>query len=576
MRGKSLWAGVAVLAAGLIFVTGGGAATTTTVTLTVNSTADSNTPCTIANHKSTGACTLRGAVLAANAFQQDNTIFVIKLAAKTYPLSLGELYIDADDTANNTGNIVQFVGATKGKKKTPASVIDGAANPKPSSVFYVDSPTQMSNVVIKGGSGDSSFACDGSNTGCGGGVFVQAALDLESSIVENNTSCSAWTGSQCTGTHEFGGGIYIADNSQHSLLTLNQTTVTHNVAYGGGGIYNNGYPATVLIMASHIDKNTACDTFTNGVCTGYGFGGGIANEGEQVTLDHSTVNGNVAGSPAYNTGEGGGIYQDNDNMQLNHTTVSGNVAGYDGGGIDVADDNVDLVDSTVSHNAAGVEGGGMYLDWLTSLKSTTFSSNTAGGTFECTTVANKTTCKQAVKSTAGTCATLYPTATKCTESDGYGGGIYSSREYPQLISSTVTKNLAASIAGDATDCGGGLGGGVFTNWTFTALAGSKFTSNTADCGGGIYNDQNNTGPSTFALSASTISGNTALEDGGGIWTSGEGTGTLSGMTITKNKAGRHTGGVWDDQVGSVLFEPGNKIAKNKGTGSCKNVTWPCS
>jgi CSLREA domain-containing protein len=163
MTRKSFWAGVAVLAAGLIFVTGGGAATMTTVTLTVNSTTDSTTPCTIANHKSTGTCTLRGAVLYANNLGNDNTMFVIKLSAKTYHLSQGTL--DVDGGSANTGNIVQIVGATKtiGKKKhrhkVPASIIDGSGNVKPASVLQIDDPTQMSNVVITGGSGSSSYKC---------------------------------------------------------------------------------------------------------------------------------------------------------------------------------------------------------------------------------------------------------------------------------------------------------------------------------------------------------------------------------------------------------------------------------
>src|SRR4051812_20100431 len=111
MRRKKFLAGAAALAAGLTFASGGGAAATTTVTLTVNSTADSVTPCTIANHKSTGTCTLRGAILAANAVQTDNTTFVIKLAAKTYHLSLGQLAVNA--ATANTGNIVRVAGKSK-------------------------------------------------------------------------------------------------------------------------------------------------------------------------------------------------------------------------------------------------------------------------------------------------------------------------------------------------------------------------------------------------------------------------------------------------------------------------------
>src|SRR4051794_16036278 len=103
MKRKSFWSGIAVLAAGLIFVTGGGAATMSTVTLTVNTTTDSAVACTVVNHKSVGTCSLRGAILWANALGNDNTLFVIKLAATTYTLSLGTLEIDA--ATSNTANI---------------------------------------------------------------------------------------------------------------------------------------------------------------------------------------------------------------------------------------------------------------------------------------------------------------------------------------------------------------------------------------------------------------------------------------------------------------------------------------
>src|SRR6516162_9897014 len=141
MKRKSFWVGVAVLAAGLIFVTGGGAATVTTVTLTVNSTIDSTSPCSVVNHKSTGTCTLRGAILYASNAGADNTMYVIKLSAKTYHLSQGTLDIDGEGPS--TANIVQLVGATKtiGRKKqrhtVPASIIDGGGNVKPASVFRI-------------------------------------------------------------------------------------------------------------------------------------------------------------------------------------------------------------------------------------------------------------------------------------------------------------------------------------------------------------------------------------------------------------------------------------------------------
>ena len=567
MKRKSLWAGVAALAAGLIFVTGGGAATSTTITFTVNSTADSTTPCTIASHKSTGTCTLRGAVLAADALGNDNTIFVIKLAAKTYHLSLGTLGLNA--RTGNTANLVQIVGATAGKKKLPASTIDGSGNAKPASVFELDSPTQMSNVVVTGGSGDT-----------GGGIWMDSALDMENSIVRGNTSCASWTGSACDATsYRAGGGIYMSSGAASPHLSLSKTTVTKNVASFGGGIDNEGgHASSVAIYHSHIDKNVACDAFSHGVCVGGGSGGGVADDGESMLIEYSTVNGNQAGSPAYDINNdeswGGGIYTDEDTTQLFHTVVKGNVAGQYGGGV-YAYDLVDFVNSSVTGNVADDEGGGVYYDYLLTSKNSTFAHNVAGGTFECTIGQSSTSCKHTAKGTTGTCATLYPSASSCIDYDGYGGGLYSDGEFAQFIATSISNNVAASITGDATNCGGGLGGGVYTDWTFTLSGGSKITNNTADCGGGIYNYYGGNSVYTFDLADSLMTGNSALEDGGAIWTGGGGSGTLYGMVIAKNYAGRQTGGVWDDQIGSVLLGSGNKIAGNLSTGACKNITLPC-
>lgn len=579
MKRKKLLAGAAVLAAGLTFVSGGGAAATTTVTLTVNSTTDSVTPCTIASHVSTGTCTLRGAILAANAVQTDNTKFVIKLAAKTYDLTLGQLAIDA--ATATSGNLVQIVGKSKlvgpkkHKRRVPASIIDAEESEK-SRVFEIDSPTQMSYVVIRHGTGDS-----------GGGIWMASALSLRNAIVTDNHACAVWSEDpdkqelECTQNAD-GGGIYLGgDSTQTPHLSLLNTTIKNNEAYYGGGIANeNTHHTSIFILKSHIDKNVACDLFVNEVCVGGGQGGGIYDHGESIHLEDSTVNGNQAGNPAYDVGGdesyGGGLVTF-DTAQLVRTSVSWNVSGNFGGGV-YAGDHVDFINSTVSHNIADAQGGGVYVEYLLTSKNSSFSHNIVGGTFACMVGATTTTCKHSAKAITGTCASLYPSATSCQNFDGLGGGLYSDQQYPQLYATTVSGNLAASIAGDTSSgCIGGVGGGIYTDWTFTLTGGSKVTGNTADCGGGIYNeDGGQTNPYTIDLSGSSMTNNHAIEDGGAIWTAGAGSAWLVGMTITGNTAGGQTGGVWSDGIGSVLLGPGNKIVKNTGTGSCKNVTWPCS
>jgi hypothetical protein len=553
--------------------------------LTVNTTAD-NTTCTISGKKSSGTCSLRGAINAANAYGQDNTTFVIKLAAKTYKLTLGELIINAKTT---TANLVQIVGATTGKKKSPGSTIDGSGNAKPNSVFRVDSPTQMFNVVITGGSGETSG-------GDGGGIFLDSALDIENAVIKNNTACSSWVSPTPTSVHGSargsvaasvcstyadGGGVYM--EGQHPILSLYGTTVTHNIGHYGGGIANESYNhSSVLILKSHIDGNTACSGFSNKVCISYGRGGGIYDDGENLTVESSTVNDNTAGNPAYQTGAGGGVYNREDAFQIRNSFVKRNVAGDEGGGMYI-NSHADIVNTEIENNVAGAGGGGLEIDYLMTMKHSQVKDNTAGGTFACTINGGTTTCQQQIKKVTGKCVSLYPSATQCSSVDGYGGGIYSDYEYPQIMSSNIDGNLAVSLSGD-TNCSGGQGGGIWTSWSLSTLKVTRIRDNIAQCGGGIYNnwDANSEDPNdqtsgthTFQLANSIISGNTALEDGGAIWTKGPGSGTLHGMTITKNHAGHQTGGVWDDQVGSVILGRGNKISKNTSPSSCKNVTWPC-
>jgi len=395
MRGKACWVAAAALAACLIFVTGGGAATTTIVTLTVNWKADSTTPCTIENHKSIGTCTLRGAILAANAMQQDNTVFVVKVPAWTYRLAWGSIDIAA--ATAKTGNVVRIVGTSKtvGRKKhkrtIPRSVIDAGFNPKPASVFVIDSPTQISNLVITGGTGNPGYVCDNGLGGCGGGIFVDSALDLERSVVRNNTACSDYTGKACTGTYMRGGGIYLADDNVRKLVTLSKTTVEHNTAGNGGGIDNaNTQPSSVLITASSIDDNTACDTFANRVCIGVGDGGGIYNSGE-FTLDRSTVSGNTAGSSSLGTGtrcgggNGGGIWNSWTLSVVDRSAITGNIADCGGGLYNAAGgtsgiSTFDLANSTMSGNRALENGGAVWTSGADTgaLSGVTITKNRAG------------------------------------------------------------------------------------------------------------------------------------------------------------------------------------------------------
>ena len=129
-----------------------------------------------------------------------------------------------------------------------------------------------------------------------------------------------------------GGGIY----NDHATLTVNNCTVSGNVASIGGGIFNGsqfGGSATLTINNSTISGNSAWAEFISG-----GIGGGIGNWGEfggsaTLTINNSTISDNSA---AGESGFGGGIGTSGDfgnaTVMINNSTISGNSAGYLAGG----------------------------------------------------------------------------------------------------------------------------------------------------------------------------------------------------------------------------------------------------
>ncbi len=214
---------------------------------------------------SAGNCTVRAAIMEANAVVGADTITV---PAGTYVLTIlggsedaaatGDLDITADLTINGAG-----AGTT---------IIDGAALDR---VLHVLAGTvTISGVTVQKGS-----AADG------GGILNAGALTLNSSTVSGNTMAVR------------GGGIFNA-----GTLALNNSTVSVNASsFEGGGIFNGG---TLTLTNSTVSGNSA------------GNGGGISNLGGTLTLTNSTVTGN---SGAF----GGGI-RNGATATLKNTIVANN------------------------------------------------------------------------------------------------------------------------------------------------------------------------------------------------------------------------------------------------------------
>jgi hemolysin type calcium-binding protein len=153
---------------------------------------------------------------------------------------------------------------------------------------------------------------------------------------------------------EGGGGIGAFGDVD---LRVAATTISGNVADGGGGIYSydDGYNGSLVVERSTISDNEADD----------GFGGGVNTFKVDTSIRNSTVSGNTT------EGRGGGVYVGADApAEILNSTVFGNSANASsgGGGLAEATPGATIRGSIIAGNVDGnlgapdVDGG----PWTTS------------------------------------------------------------------------------------------------------------------------------------------------------------------------------------------------------------------
>ena len=214
-----------------------------------------------------------------------------------------------------------------------------------------DSNVVLSNVTVRHGGSD-----------CGGGIYNNGTLAISNSIIADNaaTGDPSYGGGICNngtltlnhcvvrnnhtgGAYDsYGAGIYSTGS-----VTINDSKLLNNNVGGsvylyGGAVFNEG--GTLVINRSTISKNG--EGFNSG-----GFGGGIYTSGTTTINDSAFIN-NSAGNI------GGGIYNFSGLLTINNSTISGNVA-VAAGGIE-SGGTVMINNSTLSGNSAPQGGGGIY------------------------------------------------------------------------------------------------------------------------------------------------------------------------------------------------------------------------
>lgn len=351
-------------------------------------------------------------------------------------------------------------------------------------------------------------------------------------------------------------------------LTVSGSVFNANVAgYDGGAIRKDGTGA-VAITGTVFSANTSS-----------GPGGAVLIDGpENVGIADSQFLANgagssggavaVAGAPGFAVsnsvfedsqaqGNGGAVaYAGPGTVQISGTRFAGGLAGGSGGGLYVdADGNLDLSAVTFELNAARYGGGGLYFasdaeaGAALAMQDATFDGNGAfggqGGAFYVN---------------AGGALTLGNVVVRNNfAEDGGGGGLAYDAASATIVGARVTGNTTAS----------GSGGGLYVYAPGTAtVADSSFTGNRTDDGdgGGLYL----TGDGPFEIHRTTFASNVAGgEDGqaGGLFLASGEQALVLNCTFSGNGAGDQGGGLYaasDVKLWSSTFS-GN-AAVNEGGG----------
>jgi hypothetical protein len=285
-----------------------------------------------------------------------------------------------------------------------------------------------------------------------------------------------------------------------------------------------------------IQGGLAQDDGSDGALAGTtdALGGGLLNNGGDVTLDNVVVENNVARGgdvavlsvPGHN-GRGGGVYSTGGALTIARATIANNQAiggrGGDHNGFNDAGDG-----------GSGV-GGGLYASGgsLDILSSTIGGNRATGG-----------------RGGDGSFSTSSGFRNGGTGGVGQGGGVYVNGGSLTIASSALASNQATGgWAGACGLTGYDYGAGLYNGGTLT-VSNSTLSGNTNfEYGGGISNY------GTLTVTNTTLSGNTA-STGGGI--ANAGMLTVAGSTLSGNSAG----GGYDGGGGGGIYNTGTVTVSN--------------
>ena len=512
-----------------------------------------------------GMCTLRAAIMEANALIGADTIL---LPEATYDLTI----LGADEDACATGDLDITEDLTiLGSGGTITMVHAFGLGDRVLDVYFGAGSVSISGVYLSGGEADNGggirnyasleltdVTLASNEADFGGGIYSTQVLDLVDVSFHSNSAIYNGGGMDNKGVLRAqdchfayntagadGGAAYLASTFYQSIadtgfannsaengagiynesdLTLGGLYMDMNTATSGGGIYNTG---NLTIQDASIYQNTASTgagihntgNLTVGAANIYGntaeqLGGGIYNEADLTIADSDLYDNNAMfGAGIYNSGV----------LVIENSELTRNIVSQAGGGIYNHSGNVSLENVGFVENSSTFVGGGILnsggsiqgYDLLFDLNSSDDRAgaiqNTTSGQVELhrATFSNNQALNNcgAIENSALGYFILIDSTIIGNNASAFGGGIMNGASF-ELIRVTVTDNQAASGAGIAND-----------NATLMNIENSTISGNAAELnGGGIYN------AGTVYVFHSTITGNDASADpispsgsGGGVF-----------------------------------------------------------
>ena len=449
---------------------------------------------------------------------------------------------------------------------------DGPANGG-GGIFNNEGTLQVDGATISGNTADGT-------SGSGGGILNKGS--------EMRTGTLSVTGGAISGntSNRAGGGIEATDFTDTALtdVTLSDNTTGANPGNGGGMHLSGGASATV--SGGTVDGNTAASE-----------GGGLWNNTGLMTVNGTTITDNVANGADADNG-GGGLFNNTGRMELTDVTVSGNSAagasGSGGGILNLGPDSampdrgvLIVSGGTISDNDSSRAGGGIEAtanttttlsDGLMLSGNSTGPAPGNGGGLHITgagdadisdvTVSNNTATAEGggLWNGAGTMtvadSTIADNSAAGADADQGGGGLFNLAGTLALTDTTVTGNDATGAAGS--------GGGILNTGAELSVTGGSISDNTSMRAGGGIEDNNSAGSSVITLTSVTFSGNStgpSPGNGGAFHVTGANAEILvDRVTASGNSAANEGGGLWNFAEASMVVV-NSTISGNSATGN---------